>query len=140
MGILNYGYKNVGVEMSMGRNVHGLKCPWAEMSMGRNVHGSKCPWVEMSMGQNVHGSKCPRSNCPGSKCPGSKCPWAEMSFYPEAYVVMINVMINYFDHLGSTKINSLILTLFPRSMYLLERDTAKTHFKTPNSIWSHLSP
>ena len=43
--------------MSMGQNVHGLKCPWVEMSMGRNVHGSKCPWVEMSMGRNVLGRK-----------------------------------------------------------------------------------
>ena len=37
-----------GYEMSMGRNVHGTKCPWDEMSMGRNVRGTKCPWDEMS--------------------------------------------------------------------------------------------
>ena len=52
MGILNYGYKNVGVEMSMGRNVHGPKCPWVEMSKVE-LSGVEMSGVEMSVGRNV---------------------------------------------------------------------------------------
>ena len=58
MGMLNYKYENLEVEMSM-------ECAWAEMSICQNVNWLKCPWLEMSMGRkvrgrNVNGSKCPK--------------------------------------------------------------------------------
>ena len=45
------------------------------MSMGRNVHGSKCPWVEMSMGRNVLGRTVRGRNVRGRNVRGPKCPF-----------------------------------------------------------------
>jgi hypothetical protein len=38
-------------ELSMGRAVHGVKCPWDELSMVQFVHGASCPWSEMTVGR-----------------------------------------------------------------------------------------
>jgi len=39
-------------ESSVGRDVHGAKCP----SMGRSVHGAKCPWGEKSINRFSYGT------------------------------------------------------------------------------------
>jgi hypothetical protein len=38
-------------ELSMGRAVHGVKCPWDELSMVQVVHGASCPWSKMTVGR-----------------------------------------------------------------------------------------
>jgi hypothetical protein len=69
-------------ELSMEQVVHRVSCPWGELSMGWVVHGTRCPWGELAMERVVHWASCPwgemtGASCRGATLDGASCPWGE---------------------------------------------------------------
>jgi Zn ribbon nucleic-acid-binding protein len=76
-------------KLSMGRDVHGVKCLRCKMSMvqnvcgamsvGRNVHRVSCPWGELYMGRNVMGRVIMGELSKGRVANGACCPQLALS-------------------------------------------------------------